>query len=247
MRKFGMKEVFSDDWRQTAFWLSVALATLIAGFSFGWIWRDRPEALANVRVLDVLTAIGTIGAVVVALGSTWFAQRKEARVKRREGRIVAAQLSTSLPPLIRRLEAAVGCFREARDGPDDRPRDGTWQITALVEEGYKYLGGLDKLLHLPDLGALAWADEKAAHLIAKAIGSIRHIQAHPLGEVTAEEVAAGLPAQRYYRVARHAANAASWLEEAREKCSKLSKVKYRVQDEWRMPEQNICGYVPEED
>ncbi|WP_434642485.1 hypothetical protein [Achromobacter piechaudii] len=247
MQKFGIKEVFSDDWRQAAFWLSVASATLIVGFSFGWAWRDRPVTLSTVRVLDVLTAIGTIGAVVVALGSSWFVQRKESRVKMREGKIVAAQLSTSLPPLIRRLKKAVDCFREARDGPYGRAHDGPWRISALVKEGYEHLSDLDLLLHLPELGALAWADEEAAHLIAKAIGSVRHIQAHPLGEMTMDEAIAGLPAHRYYRVARHATNAAAWLEEARGKCSKLSKVKYKVQDEWRMPEQNICGYVPDED
>lgn len=243
MRKLGMKEVFSDDWRQTVFWLSVALAMLIVGFAFGWMWRDRPEALAKVKILEVLTAIGTVGAVLVALGSTWFAQRKEALIKEREGSIVAAQLSTSLPPVIHRLENAVSCFRAAKDGP----RDGGWEITAHVQDGYSHLTELGTLMHLPDLGALAWADEEAAHLIAKAIGSIRHIQAHPLGEVTDQEATYGLLPHRYYRIARHAAQAANWLEEARRRCSRISKVKYIVRDEWQLPDQDVCGYGAGED
>lgn len=58
---------FEDCWRLNVFWFAVSIAALIAGFVFGWCWRDRPGALAEVRVLDVLTAIGTVGATCVAL------------------------------------------------------------------------------------------------------------------------------------------------------------------------------------
>jgi hypothetical protein len=227
-------------------WTAGLMAGLISGAVAGWIWTTIGGWLVATKAKDwwdVVSAIATSAAVIVAVGNGWYIQRKEARVKEREGAIVAAQLSTSLPPLIRRLETAVSSFREARDGP----HDGAWQQVFCVTKGFEHLKGLDLLVHLPDLSSLAWADGEAAHLIAKAIGSIRHIQAHPLGQISAEELAGGLAEKRYYRVARHATSAAEWLEEARAICSRLSEVKYRVHDEWRLPAQDVCGYVPDDD
>lgn len=76
MRKIGVKEVFSDDWRHTVFWLAVAFAALIVGFACGWAWRDRPRSLAGVRIIDVLTAIGTVGTAIIAL---WLGLRQSMR------------------------------------------------------------------------------------------------------------------------------------------------------------------------
>ncbi|MNR64916.1 hypothetical protein D3C85_1877420 [compost metagenome] len=65
--------------------------------------------------------------------------------------------------------------------------------------------------------------------------------------MTDQETMSGLPPYRYYRIARHAAQAANWLEEARHRCSSLSKVKYNVHNEWQLPDQDVCGYVAGED
>lgn len=118
MRKFGVREVFSDDWRQTAFWLSVAIAMLIAGFALGWIWRDRPEALANVRILDVMTAIGTVGATIAAVGvALWQARHSANREKERQEQVqrdqqdrnhrLAALAAAALVPRLRMIEDEV--------------------------------------------------------------------------------------------------------------------------------------------
>lgn len=115
MRKFGVREVFSEDWRQTAFWLSVAIAMLIAGFALGWIWRDRPEALANVRILDVMTAIGTVGATIAAVGvALWQARHSANREKEKQERVqrdqqdrnhrLAALAAAALEPRLRMIE-----------------------------------------------------------------------------------------------------------------------------------------------
>lgn len=72
-----MKDVEFEDWRLTVFWIAVAVATAIAGFVFGWCWRDRSGALANVSLLAALTAVGTVGATGVALYFGLSSQRKD--------------------------------------------------------------------------------------------------------------------------------------------------------------------------
>lgn len=62
-----MKPTTFEDWRDTALWAAIAIAALIIGFALGWSWRDRPGALTNVSLLNVMTAFGTVGAVVAAL------------------------------------------------------------------------------------------------------------------------------------------------------------------------------------
>lgn len=47
-------------------WIIVLLFGVVC-FVLGWLWGDRPNALGNIRVLDVLIAVGTIGSAVVAL------------------------------------------------------------------------------------------------------------------------------------------------------------------------------------
>ncbi|WP_171963134.1 hypothetical protein [Bordetella trematum] len=61
-----MKEIKFQDWRLTVFWIGVAAGAAIVGFVFGWLWRDRPGALANVSLLNAMTAIGTVGSVGAA-------------------------------------------------------------------------------------------------------------------------------------------------------------------------------------
>lgn len=63
-----MSEMKLSDWRLTGFWIGMVMAGLIAGFVFGWCWRDRPGALASVSLLNVMTALGTLGATFVAVG-----------------------------------------------------------------------------------------------------------------------------------------------------------------------------------
>ena len=72
-----MKGIKFEDWRLTVFWVAVAVAMGIAGFVFGWCWRDRPGALASVSVLDAMTAVGTVGATSVALYFGLSSQKRE--------------------------------------------------------------------------------------------------------------------------------------------------------------------------
>lgn len=50
------------------------------GFVLGWLWGDRPNYLSNIRVLDVLIAIGTIGAAIGAA----YASRVALKISRDE-------------------------------------------------------------------------------------------------------------------------------------------------------------------
>lgn len=47
--------------------LAGAILMLVVGFVLGWAWDKRPGALQGVSILDVMTAFGTVGAVLVAL------------------------------------------------------------------------------------------------------------------------------------------------------------------------------------
>lgn len=68
-----MKDIEFEDWRLHIFWGAIAVSAGIAGFVFGWGWRDRTGALADVRLLDALTAVGTLSAVFAAI---WVANRQ---------------------------------------------------------------------------------------------------------------------------------------------------------------------------
>lgn len=78
-----MDEFKFKDWQLTAFWISATVAALLAGFVFGWCWRDRPGALARVSILDAMTAVGTVGATVsgVAIAAVGYSQRKREELK----------------------------------------------------------------------------------------------------------------------------------------------------------------------
>jgi len=68
-----MKDIEFEDWRLHIFWGAIAVTAGIAGFVFGWGWRDISAPSAGVGLLDALTALGTFSAVLAAL---WIAGRQ---------------------------------------------------------------------------------------------------------------------------------------------------------------------------
>lgn len=77
-----MKEINFEDWRLTGFWAAMVVAALIAGFVFGWCWRDRSGVLASVSLLSVMTAVGTVGATVVAVAVPMYQNWERKREQR---------------------------------------------------------------------------------------------------------------------------------------------------------------------
>lgn len=55
------------DWSIIGWWASIAVAFGIAGFVLGWSWDKRGGGLADISLLNLMTAVGTVGAVLVAL------------------------------------------------------------------------------------------------------------------------------------------------------------------------------------
>ncbi|MFY3137975.1 hypothetical protein ACOTFF_15950 [Achromobacter xylosoxidans] len=61
-----MNEIKFKDWRLTGFWVGLVFAALVAGFVFGWTWRDIPSTPSH---LDVVPAGATFGELAVAVVS----------------------------------------------------------------------------------------------------------------------------------------------------------------------------------
>lgn len=101
-----MKDVKFEDWRLTVFWIAVAAATAIAGFVFGWSWRDRSGALANVSLLAALSAVGTVGALFAAIGIAGWQYRIQ-RVERHAEAVLV--LGEAYPRFVVLLAALTDC------------------------------------------------------------------------------------------------------------------------------------------
>lgn len=101
-----MKDVKFEDWRLTVFWIAVAAATAIAGFVFGWSWRDRSGALANVSLLAALTAVGTVGALFAAIGIAGWQYRIQREERHAEAMLV---LGEAYPRFVVFLAALTDC------------------------------------------------------------------------------------------------------------------------------------------
>lgn len=66
-------------------------AILIAGmgFAIGWAWDKRPGSLHDVSILNVLTAVGTVGATMTALFLAGVEARRRASKNQRDALILA--------------------------------------------------------------------------------------------------------------------------------------------------------------
>jgi MFS family permease len=76
--------------------LAGVLGGCIIGFVLGWLWVHHWRGLLGVRVLEVVTALGTCGAVVVALGLHRESIARSSREQRRRARLYALEMRVSL-------------------------------------------------------------------------------------------------------------------------------------------------------
>lgn len=203
MRKFGVKEVFSDDWRQTIFWLAIALAALIVGFASGWAWRDRPESLARVRITELLTAIGTIGAVIVALWLGLRQSMRDEKIQKAKARGIAVVLtvkldnaSNSLSGLRRKVEQARFTAAGLRDRRKDCANSNSDNseveaptandpkiidseildvVGALKNEFRTLLNNCSAIAGYEEIEALAFAPDDLSHRLAREVTHAEYI------------------------------------------------------------------------
>lgn len=134
-----MKDVEFEDWRLTAFWIAVAAAAAIAGFVFGWCWRDRTGALADVSFLDALTAVGTVGATSAAL---YFGLRDQIR----ESDLRKQKLTSVLNLVEEAVQSAQWVIEhlEKRSDPELRAK-----VPLAKNEISAYLASMDAINRIP--------------------------------------------------------------------------------------------------
>lgn len=102
------------DWRLTGFWIGVAIAALITGFVLGWGWRDRPGALASVSLLNVLTALGTVGATFAAVGIAAWQYRVQQAEKYLDAVYVLGEAYPRMAQFLAALIATESFFEELK-------------------------------------------------------------------------------------------------------------------------------------
>lgn len=86
------------------------IMTLVVGFALGWMWDKRSGALSDVSIVGVLTAIGTLGAVVYALFSDSVKRSQQNRLARETSRLAVGLI---LPQLKRSVKQLIESYRES--------------------------------------------------------------------------------------------------------------------------------------
>ncbi|QKQ53277.1 hypothetical protein [Achromobacter xylosoxidans] len=112
-----MTEVKFDDWRLTGFWVGVSVATAIAGFVLGWCWRDRPGVLASVSFLNVMTAVGTVGATVAAVAVPMYQNWDRRREQRLNQLLADWAIAEEVHRVSGRVRDIAGRLQDIRNTP----------------------------------------------------------------------------------------------------------------------------------
>lgn len=149
------------DWRLIVFWAVIAVAAGIAGFTLGWMWRDRPDALSGVSILSAMTAFGTVGAVVVALVATAIARLETFKHTQRSREILESAIGPELIALSGRLRGVRILLDKLRRVETGHPLPlvdrNTLAWAAKDIQAPFCSAALDKLSHLPRENANAIA------------------------------------------------------------------------------------------
>lgn len=154
------------DWPIIGWWVSIALACLIAGFAFGWLWGSRSGSIADVKLLDVMTAFGTVGAVAVSL----YLSRQQLRVRRQEqidiASLHAARIALRLRRYIEEVNSIVVDCELSTDSILMHARD------SLLD----HVDALDAGVTSEDLARLVALPNRAAHRIASGLARIDQLK-----------------------------------------------------------------------
>jgi hypothetical protein len=109
-----MGEFKFSDWRLTGFWIGAALGALILGFVLGWGWRDRPGALGSVSLLNVLTALGTVGAAIAAVGIAAWQYRMQEKERYLDAVLVIGEAYPRMARFLAALRVSERFFEELK-------------------------------------------------------------------------------------------------------------------------------------
>jgi hypothetical protein len=133
---------------------------LCCGMVLGWLWASRPEVIAEVKLLDVVTAFGTLAAAVVA---AWLGTR-EIRMRRHEDRRRMTYARTALWPEFRRYLAAI---ERLESDPQKRDVSTAQLITRLTIEDWvrEIIRDLDGSEFQNAADVLAYISHARRHLV----------------------------------------------------------------------------------
>ncbi|NMY81637.1 hypothetical protein HBO01_23440 [Pseudomonas rhodesiae] len=141
------------------------LGLFLAGGLFFQIFKDSLDGQAIALLLNLASALGTVGAVVAAL---YLSHKSESRLSRSElvrAELEAARVSPALDSLLRALDSAYARFIFDKDQNIDN------DLFGLL----RHLGQLAALIGRDNLGHMACLEQSCAHRIARAISNIEKI------------------------------------------------------------------------
>lgn len=160
--------------KNCAYWIGVLLVVLvlgaIAGFLIGWSWDKRSGALRDVRVLDVLSAIGTISAAVVALYFGLRAQLKEANRIELKRQIFRAELKVRVEIAKEKVILIKGAYAQVAASR------GNWSALDPMSRIEQHLEELANLFNNDFLEGFDSLSAKGASKLISEISTIRALK-----------------------------------------------------------------------
>ncbi|MCZ4331057.1 hypothetical protein [Castellaniella denitrificans] len=139
-----------DNGKRYAEWALVFAAGCVAG----WLWTIRPGVLAEIEWLQVMTAFGTVGAVIVALFVALSNQSAQNEAARKRAVFAAAKMSPRLASLRAKLEVLMRRLNGAWVGVFPREIEDLQLSIAETDVGYD-LSDIEPLSALRGDAALA--------------------------------------------------------------------------------------------
>lgn len=95
--------------KDCSYWIAVLVTGLalgaIAGFVFGWLWKEGPTSSEATKLVDVFIAIGTVGSVVFSSFFTVVSMSRKRNKDELVARFAALQLEPSIIALKTYIEA----------------------------------------------------------------------------------------------------------------------------------------------
>lgn len=160
--------------KDCAYWIGALLVGLvlgaIAGFLIGWSWDKRSGALEDVRVLDVLIAVGTIGAAVVALYFGLRAQLREADRIELKRQIFRAELKVRVDIAKEKANLIKGAYTQVASSK------GNWSASDSMSRIEQHLEELVNLFNNDFLEGFGSLSAKGASKLISEISTIRALK-----------------------------------------------------------------------